>query len=166
MTYLHYNNLNDCNLEIINYSDIYSKQFRELNEEWLNEYSLMEELDWRMINDPEKYIIDIGGKIFLAKCGEQIVGTCGLIKESNDTCQIIKLAVTKGYQGKKIGKTLCRTAISAAMNDGARKVYILSNSLLIRALNLYKKLGFKEVEIGDAEKKYVTIDVKMVLELN
>ena len=52
--------------EIINYSNEYANDFKQLNLEWLNKYNLAESHDLKIINDPKKTILDGGGYIYLA----------------------------------------------------------------------------------------------------
>ena len=70
-------------LEIIDYSAEYANDFRDLNLEWLEQYSLTESHDLEIINHPKEAILDKGGFIFLARDGDKIVGTAGIANEGN-----------------------------------------------------------------------------------
>ncbi|MGO8055658.1 hypothetical protein AB9E30_35935, partial [Rhizobium leguminosarum] len=47
-------------IEIIDYSDIYAADFKQLNLEWLDKYNLTESHDLMVLNDPTGTILDRG----------------------------------------------------------------------------------------------------------
>jgi Acetyltransferase (GNAT) family len=57
-----------------------------------------------MLSNPQKYIIDKGGKIFYAKYKNQIVGTVTLLKIDDYMFELSKMAVKEKFQGLEIGK--------------------------------------------------------------
>lgn len=148
---------------ILDFEPAYAAKFRELNEEWITRYFVMEEADHKSLGDPQGYILDKGGYILMAKYNGEIVGTCALIKEEGDVYELAKMAVTPKAQGLKIGKLLGEAAIQKAKEAGASKVYLVSNRRLETALNLYKRLGFIEVPMPPSI--YERADIKMEIAL-
>jgi GNAT superfamily N-acetyltransferase len=136
-------------LEIIDYDPIYKDDFKNLNIEWIEKYFTVEPHDLEQLDDPEGYILNNGGMIFFAKYGNEIVGTCALIKTDVTSYELAKMAVSPKYQGIGAGRKLGQTAIEAAKKLGATYLYLESNQKLTPALTLYKSLGFVEVPIGD-----------------
>ena len=63
-------------LEIIPFSQKYSKDFYNLNVEWLEKYFYVESYDEKVLSNPKTYIIDTGGFIFFVKKENEIIGTC------------------------------------------------------------------------------------------
>ena len=53
-------------VEIVSYSNKYSKYFYELNYDWLNEFFYVEEYDELVLRNCKSEIIDKGGYIFFA----------------------------------------------------------------------------------------------------
>lgn len=151
-------------IEIIEYNDRYSADFRQLNLEWLDKYHLTEEPDLMVLNDPTGTIINGGGAIFLAKAGELVVGSAAIMKEHDGIFELAKMAVTPAWQGKGISKLLIEKCISKARELGAKKLILFSNHQLQAALNLYEKFGFRHVEVTDSP--FETADVKMELVIN
>lgn len=96
---------------------------------------------------PQEYIIDRGGAIFVALYKEQPVGVCALYKLNGSTYdyELAKLAVSPEVQGKGLGEQLCETVINKAIEQGGKKIFLESNTLLKPAIHLYRKLGFKEL---------------------
>lgn len=150
-------------LEIIPYSDKYAAVFKVLNLEWLDKYNLTESHDLMILDDPKGTIIDHGGVIYLAKSGDEIVGTAALMNEGDGIFELAKMAVTPTFRGKGISKLLIERCIDAAKNMHAKKIILFSNSQLQTAISLYKKYGFKHVDVTDAP--FLTADIKMELSL-
>ncbi|MCC9136858.1 GNAT family N-acetyltransferase [Pontibacter silvestris] len=148
-------------IQIVDYNLFYAKAFYDLNHEWITTYFVMEEADEKSLGDPESYILSKGGYILIALFNGEPVGTCALIKEGNNTFELAKMAVAPKMQGMKIGKMLGEAAVDRARRVGASKVYLLSNRRLETALNLYRRLGFKEVPVGPSN--YQRADIKMEL---
>jgi GNAT superfamily N-acetyltransferase len=149
--------------EIIEYENKYEEDFRRLNLEWLNKYNLLESHDQMVLDDPRGTILDRGGFIFLAKSGEEIIGTAGLAKEHGDEYELIKMFVAPAFRGKGISKLLIEKCLDKAKEIGVKKLMLYSNSQLQTAISLYGKYGFHHVPVVDAP--FVTADVKMELEL-
>lgn len=150
-------------IEIIPYSEEYAGMFKVLNLEWLDKYNLTESHDLLILNDPRGTIIDNGGVIYLAMSGEEIVGSAALINEGHGIYELAKMAVAPAYQGKGISKLLIEKCIEAAKEMKAKKIILFSNSQLQTAISLYKKYGFKHVDVTDAP--FLTADIKMELSL-
>lgn len=134
-----------------------------LNEAWIERYFKLEEPDRKALNDPEGYIINKGGTIFMAIYDNEIVGTCAIIKVDDEVVELAKMAVTGSMQGKGIGYALGKACIDKAKDLGYKKIELLSNTILHPAINLYKKLGFVEVPLPQTD--YERADIKMEMEL-
>ena len=150
-------------IEIIPYSDEYASVFKVLNLEWLDKYNLTESHDLLILNDPKGTIIDKGGVIFLARSGDEIVGSAAIINEGHDTYELAKMTVSTAFQGRGISNLLLEKCIEAAKERNAKKIILFSNSQLQTAISLYKKYGFKHVDVTDAP--FLTADIKMELSL-
>ncbi len=150
-------------IEIIDYTDEYAHDFRQLNLEWLNKYNLAEAYDLEIINDPKGSILDNGGFIYLAKSIDKIVGTAGLAKDGNSVFELVKMTVTPAFQGRGIAKMLIEKCLNKARESKAKKVFLYSNSQLTTAITLYKNYGFVHVDASNSP--LLTADIKMELNL-
>ena len=148
-------------IEIIAYHDALYEAFRKLNLEWLNKYNLLEEADMVVLDDPQGMILDTGGAIYLAKAGDEIVGTAALVHEGNKVYELAKMSVTEQWQGKGISKLLIEACLQKAEELEAVKIELFSNHQLKSALKLYEKYGFSYVEMKDSP--FETADIKMEL---
>lgn len=153
----------DRQLQIVPYEPTYRDAFRQLNQAWITRYFRLEEADNRSLGDPEGYILNKGGFIFMALWEGEAVGACALIKVNQQVFELAKMAVDDKVQGKGIGYALCKTCIDKAKSLGIKKVELLSNTKLQPAINLYRKLGFVEVPLPATE--YERANIKMELSL-
>lgn len=159
--------MNDINNEvkIIAYEPQYKEAFKTLNEEWIKTFFIMEAGDYKLLDHPEEQILEKGGYIAFALLNNEPVGTCALVKAGDKplTFELSKMAVSPKAQGKKIGYLLGNALIEKAKELNAQKVFLETNSILVPAIKLYEKLGFKHIPITDAG--YDRVDVQMQLDL-
>ena len=151
-------------VEIIDFHPEKSSIFGNLNIEWLEKYFYVEPYDHKILGDPQSYIIDKGGYIFFAEINSKIVGTVALINEK-ECYELSKMAVSPEYQGLKIGNKLIDYCIEFSKQQGWKKIMLYSNTILKPAINLYKKVGFKEVKL-EPDVHYDRANIKMVLKLS
>lgn len=153
-------------ISIVPYSSCYQPIFKALNEEWITSHWQMEEADYRVLNHPQECILDRGGYIFVALYKHEPVGVCALCKSENSVYdyELAKYAVSPKVQGKGIGFLLGKTVIDKAIEMGAKKIFLESNTLLRAALHIYRKLGFKE--LNEYRPAYVRGDIQMELVLD
>lgn len=153
-------------VQIVEYKDKYHVAFKALNEEWITTYFQLEEADRKALDNPKSYILDKGGKIFVALYNGEPVGVCALIKMNDPDYEyeLAKMAVSPAVQGKSIGWLLGQAVVNAAKKLGASRLYLESNTALKPAINLYNKLGFKKV-IGRST-PYTRCNIQMELVLN
>jgi ribosomal protein S18 acetylase RimI-like enzyme len=150
------------NLEIIAYQPKFATHFYSLNVEWLEKYFYVEPYDEKVLSNPQKYVIDPGGFIFFAKYNNEIVGVVSLINQKT-FFELSKMAILPKYQGLKIGLKLMDFCIEFAKNQQWKSITLYSHRKLVPAINLYNKIGFKEVEL-EKESHYERSDIKMLLE--
>jgi ribosomal protein S18 acetylase RimI-like enzyme len=150
-------------VEIINFTPQYASYFYDLNVEWLEKFFYVEPYDQKVLSNPQEFIIDKGGYIFFAKYNNEIVGTVALINQ-NSFFELSKMAVSPKYQGLKIGQKLMDYCINFSKQKNWKSITLYSHRKLVPAINLYKKIGFIEVEL-EAESHYERSDIKMELVL-
>ncbi|MEO1180359.1 MAG: bifunctional helix-turn-helix transcriptional regulator/GNAT family N-acetyltransferase [Cyanobacteria bacterium J06636_28] len=132
-------------IEIIDYGPEFGDDFKQLNYAWIEHYFTIEESDRKYLEHPDKEIIQPGGHILMARYGDNIVGTCALVKMDDTRYELAKMAVAKDMRGRGIGWLLGQSAIDKARDLGANTLYIESNTTLKPAIKLYQKLGFKKI---------------------
>ncbi len=151
------------NIDIIEYSSKYKNEFSTLNIEWIEQHWKPEEADYKALNDPEAYILNTGGFIYLALYNGELVGSCALLNQGNFVYELAKMAVTPKAKGKGIGLLLGKTVIEKAMKINAKKIYLESNTILKPAINLYLKLGFKRTQGVSSPYERCNIQMELII---
>lgn len=149
-------------VEILDYRPEHQPAFEKLNREWIEQYFEMEEVDHQVLRHPDIHILMKGGRILMAAKDGHIVGTVALRYHAPGVLEFTKMAVDKTFQGKKIGRALGEAAIVKARQLGASKIILYSNTRLESAIQLYFKLGFKEVPV-DGPYKRSNIKMELLL---
>lgn len=152
-------------IEVVDYNDTYRRAFKSLNQEWIEKYFEMEAADFKALDHPKKNILDKGGYIAVALLNGEAVGCCALIKMENGPYdyELAKMGVSPKAQGLGIGFKLGQAIMAKAKELGAKEVFLESNTVLIPAIQLYRKLGFKEIE--HIKTPYERCNIQMVFSL-
>ena len=151
-------------VEIVSYSNKYSKYFYELNYDWLNEFFYVEKYDEQVLRNCKSEIIDKGGYIFFALNNSEVVGTMALILKETGIYELNKMAVKKDLRGNGIGHQLIQYIIDYSIDKEFKSIILYSNTVLKNSIHLYKKFGFNEIDNPDAPSK--RSDIKMELKLS
>ncbi len=150
---------------IIPYEEKHALDFKRLNEEWIRKYFVMEAADYAALDHPDEYILQKGGHILVATYKDEVVGICALIKMDHPEYdyELAKMAVSPKAHGKGIGYILGKAVLEKAKALGGKKVYLESNTILVPAISLYRKLGFEKV-VGNPS-PYERSNIQMVVEV-
>ena len=135
-------------VEILPFDKKYSKDFYDLNIEWLQTYFYVEPFDEEVLSKPDLYIINKGGYIFFAKLNETIVGTFALMPTADPlVLELTKMAVSPNTRGQKIGQKLLTFGIDFAKDQGLKSLMLYSARKLENAIYIYRKYGFVELDL-------------------
>ena len=139
-------------------------QFERLNREWIERWFVVEDADRTVFADPGARIVEPGGQIFFVVDEAGVRGTCAMIRHNAETFELAKMAVEPAAQGRGYGDRLVEAAVEFARAAGARRIILVSNTLLGPALNLYRKHGFCDVPLDPAN-GYTRADIQLELSL-
>ena len=130
-------------MKIVDFEPSLAMAFKRLNYEWLQRYFRVEDIDERILSNPQAEVIDHGGYILFAVDEDQAIGTVAL-KHHGDACfELTKMAVTAGQQGRGVGKALLTAAIQRYNEISGQKMFLESHSSLETAIKLYEAAGFR-----------------------
>ena len=149
---------------VVPYREEFRAAFEQLNREWIEQYFELEEADRDLFNDPEARILAPGGQIFFVLAGREVVGTCAVLRHGPEEWEIAKMAVAAQARGRGLGDRLMDAAITHALESGARRIIIVSNTVLEPAIRLYRKHGFVPVPLS-ADERYQRVNIRLVREL-
>jgi putative acetyltransferase len=85
-----------------------------------------------------------GGLFDVLVCENKIVGCVGLYPKSAEEVELRKMYFEKSIRGKGVGKKLLEYCIEKAAQLGFKTITLETASVLVEAIALYKKYGFKE----------------------
>ena len=123
----------------------------------------MEKEDIETFQNIEREIVN-GGMIYFATENDEVMATCMTRHIGNEIWEICKLAANEKYKGKGAGNAVFEQCMKYAIDHGAKKLFMLSNSRLQAALHIYHKYGFKEIKLKDYE--YERGDIAFELTVN
>jgi GNAT superfamily N-acetyltransferase len=149
-------------ITILDYNKTHQPWFEKLNRDWIEKYFWMEPRDFEVLQHPDEHIVKEGGSILMATYNNEMAGTVALKFVAPGVYEFTKMAVDEKYRGKKIGQALAHAAIEKAKLSGAHKIILYSNTMLETAINLYRKIGFKEIPVDGPYKRS---NIKMELAL-
>lgn len=149
-------------IKIVSYQSMYKKDFIALNLVWINKYFKVEPQDIEMLNDVEDYIRE-GAAVYFASLQGKAIATCMVIPRTRQVWEICKLATDERCMGKGAGSAVLQACMAYAKEHKARKLMIVSNTVLSSAMHLYAKFGFKEVPIDNMEYERVNIQLELNL---
>lgn len=151
-------------LKIIPFEPKHASKFKYLNTTWLEKYFYVEPKDEVLLSDCENTILGIGGYIFMAEYEDVIVGCFSLIPYKDNNFELGKMAVDPNYQGFNIGQQLLSFSIDFGKQNNWNAITLYSSSKLPTALHIYRKYGFKDIEL-EKDLPYARSDIKMELTL-
>jgi len=126
------------NIDVINYSDEYFEEYRNVYEECF--YEMRTALELYPINgcDTREQLADKKSDIFLLLKNSELIGSVAIYKKEIDD-----LVVAKKYQSQGYGKQLLFFAINYMQRNRIEPITLLVTDWNKNALNLYSNNGFK-----------------------
>ena len=127
------------------------KAYKALNVQWISDLFTVEKSDEEVLDHPENITLN-GGYIFMAEYDGKAVGTCSLVRSSDEEYdfEVAKFAVDSSIRGKGIGKKLMEACIEKAHKEKGQRIYLETNHLLKAAIHLYECYGFKRIPLKHA----------------
>jgi ribosomal protein S18 acetylase RimI-like enzyme len=146
------------------YRDQYRADFERLNRDWIETFFVLEDADREIFRDPDTAVIAPGGQIFLVVDEDGVQGTCAVVPHEPGIFEIAKMAVSAGARGRGYGDLLMEASVEFARRAGARRVVIVSNTVLAPAIRLYQKHGFVRVPL-DQHERFARANIRLEREL-
>lgn len=136
-------------MKIIPYDSKYKKQFIEYNTDWILDYfGFLEPEDEETFASIEQELAD-NAMIYFAVEEDDVLATCMTKPMQDGVWEICKLASNKHLPHEGCGSLVFEAAMQWAIDHGASRLFILTNSKLKAALHIYEKYGFQEVKLND-----------------
>ena len=133
-------------MRIVPFEPRHGEAWRSLNEAWISKHFAIEPKDRAVLDDPEGKVLDHGGHIFMAERDGEVIGCVAMIAMADGGYEVAKMTVSEAARGTGLGRLLMQTCIDKARADGARRLYLETNSSLAPALGLYRAMGFVDLD--------------------
>ena len=147
-------------VRIVSYHPDHGAAWAALNEAWLAEGGFaVEGKDRKVIDDPQRAILDPGGRIFMAEMDGEAIGCCALMAMDDGGYEVAKMTVSPAARGLGLGRRLLEACEAAARAAGAPRLYLETSSTLKPAGALYRSFGF--VDLPPRPSPYARADVWM-----
>jgi DNA-binding MarR family transcriptional regulator/GNAT superfamily N-acetyltransferase len=140
------------------------EHFYRINAEWLERHWTIEDIDHRVLSQPEKLVLEPGGAIFFALVDGEVIGTCALLQESPGVFELTKMGVETGWRGIGAGRALIQAIIQEFHKRRGKTLFLESNKRLGPALKLYESAGFVHQPAPRPGSHYQRSDVYMIYE--
>lgn len=138
-------------MKVIPFEERYRKDFIAFNKDWIISYfGFLEERDIETFERIDEEL-EKGAMIFFAVENDIALATCMVIPTEGTTWEICKLGSNKNVPHKGAGSAVFEASMKWALEHGAERLFILTNSKLKPALHIYEKYGFKEIKLEDYE---------------
>lgn len=134
-----------------NYSDEIKKLFEEYtnllikNDENFKKYLEIQNYDKEVENLEEKYGLPYG-RLYILYFDKNVAGCVGLKKIDEKSCELKRLYIRDEFRGKKLGEKLVEKIIKDAKEIGYKYILLDTLPFLDKAISLYKKYNFYEIE--------------------
>lgn len=151
-------------IEIIDFEDKWAADFAALNYEWIEKYFAVERHDREILDNPEHFVINPGGEIFMAVADDVAAGTVAMIPAGDGVIELTKMAVSPRFHRHGIADMLMERCIRFAADKGYSIIFLETHSSLGPAIALYLKHGFVQTPT-DPNSEYDRADVRMELAL-
>ena len=103
------------------------------------------------LDDINAYYIAQGEQFLVAEIDNKLVGTGGLIQESDAVGRIVRVSVASSHRRLGIGRKIAEYLISIAPNYGYSQLVVETNEDWFDAIRLYQRCGFSEYDRHDGE---------------
>ncbi len=142
--------------------DVWNGLFGKSEDEFLRNYfndpDTLKDLD-----DVQKTYLNNKGTFLIAIEDDKIIATGALVKVNEDVCELTRMFVHPDHRRLGIAKAISNLLLEFAEQNGYKKIILGSNRQLIASHNLYRNLGFKEIDPSTAEIGKYAIFMEKVL---
>lgn len=146
-------------MQIKTFEPKYKADFISMNKAWINEMFELEAADLAELENIEQAVAQ-GGQVFFAVNEQDIVMACCMLAPlPNGEWEIQKFAAKAEFKGSGAGKACLQAALDYALEQGIRKLVIVSNRKCEAAVHLYRKFGFQEVPVDKAKFPFDRADI-------
>lgn len=140
-------------MKVIAYDPKYRQDFIDFNTAWIvNNFGFLEQEDIETFENIERSLRD-GAMIYFAidEDTQDAMATCMAKPMDGTTWELCKMGSNAKYNGRGAGNAVFEAAMQYAIDHGAKRLFMLSNSSLNVAMHMYATHGFHEIKLDNYE---------------
>lgn len=140
-------------MKVIEYDPKYRQDFIDFNSAWIvNNFGFLEQEDKETFENIEQSLKS-GAMIYFAIDEEtqDAMATCMAKPMDGTSWELCKMGANEAYKRRGAGNAVFEAAMQYAIDHGAKRLFMLSNSSLKPAMHMYETHGFREVKLDDYE---------------
>lgn len=135
-------------MKIVSYAPKYREDFINMNLEWINEMFHVEEEDKKVLSHIDEEVKEGAVILFAVNDKDEAMSTVMMAPFKGRTYEIEKFATYKKYRHLGAGEAVLKAALDyARKREDIDDLILVSNTKCTGALHLYRKYGFKEIEV-------------------
>ncbi|XP_075118078.1 putative N-acetyltransferase family 8 member 5 [Leptodactylus fuscus] len=109
------------------------------------------------LKDIRKYYLQREGHCFwVVELDGDVVGMVSaspyVTPYETNVLELRRMYISHHHRGRGLAKLLCRTVIDFARKNGYHAVFLSTTSIMVSAIQLYQKMGFKRSEVEQHKK--------------
>ncbi|MCO4780987.1 MAG: bifunctional helix-turn-helix transcriptional regulator/GNAT family N-acetyltransferase [Candidatus Cloacimonetes bacterium] len=133
-------------IEVFEYNRSYHSDFYKISHLWMSKLFGVSPQEQKLLENPKKYVLDLGGKILLARYKNEIVASSSIVRLSYNRYQLTKIGVLEDFRGLKIGKKLLAKTIEKCKHLGAKSIYLQTSQKCPVATSMFRNFGFTTIK--------------------
>ncbi len=123
----------------------HSRRLFRVYADWLNVDLCFQDFEAELAGLPGAYAPP-RGRLLLAKAGGEVAGCVGLRPLAEGLCEMKRLWVEPGFEGRGIGRALAEAIVEEGRKIGYKAMRLDTMPKRLKAAGrIYQKLGFKEI---------------------
>jgi len=158
--------MSDISISVMRPSE--AARFSEIWIPWLRDSMgrVPEQEDLRIMASPLTYYREQGGEVFVAHLKNEVVGVVAVKSIGGGNYEFAKLVVHEAARGLGIGRMLVQRCLIFVSECAGKALYLQSFYALNTAIQLYKRMGFIEVDAPDGMHVLARTEIVMKAQSN
>jgi putative acetyltransferase len=106
--------------------------------------------------------------LWVAEVDNAVVGCCGIYPTTGlpyNYAELVKFYLLKEARNKGLGNELFQKSIESAKNLGYKRLYLESLPHFKKAISMYEKTGFVNIQEPIVDSVHTTCDIRMLLDI-
>lgn len=139
-------------MKLIPFAERYRQDFIDFNTDWIiDNFGFLEPEDLETFNRIDEEL-ERGAMIYIAVDDQDNALACCMARPMGmGRWELCKFASNKRLPHKGAGSAVFEACIEYAVSQGAKELFLLSNTRLKAALHIYQKYGFHEIKLDNYE---------------